>query len=182
MPVDAVEDAWRVLELAARIVVQHGVLDCQRPGAAIDYEEDGAAALAGGVVAHDRAVDEHAVAVAVGIDRAAAAAAGGACLLRVLAEADSVVVEEEAVEDIPLGVDAAQGGAVGAMTASECVAGDVDGFALPHAQRADRPAAEVRAVLIAAVVDESGVDDFELAALGEDGAAAIVRGLGLLNG
>ena len=45
MPVDAVEDAGRILELPARIVMERRVLDRQRPGAVVDHEEDSAAAL-----------------------------------------------------------------------------------------------------------------------------------------
>src|SRR5215813_5302095 len=107
MPVDAVEDAGRVLELAARVVVQHrAMLDehvavIELAVAALIYdEEDGAAALARVAIPDDCAGDEHAVALpAVGVNRAAAAAAGSAGLLRIGPEADRPVVDEHAVVD-----------------------------------------------------------------------------------
>ena len=57
--------------------------------------------------------------------------------------------------------------------AAERVADDVDGAVLVLGEGADRAAAEIRAVGVAAVVEELRVDGLELAALDVDGPSAI---------
>jgi hypothetical protein len=99
-------------ELPARVVVQRGVLDGQRALVLVHDEEDPAAALAGMVAADDGALHQHVAVVAVGVDGAAAAATRRARLGRVGPEFDGPVAGHEAVEDIPVDVDAAQRAAV----------------------------------------------------------------------
>src|ERR1700733_15035480 len=148
------------------------MLDRERAGPVVADEEERAASLAGAVSGEDPAVDGHRVVVPVGVDGAAAAAARGAGLGRVGAVADGAVAGEGAASDDPGHPDAAQRAAVGAHAAGEGAAGDLDGAVLVLAQRADRRPAQVGTGLVAAVGGEAGVDDLELAAAVEDGAAA----------
>ncbi len=151
------------------------------PVIVVHHAEDASAALAGAVVADDSAFDDQLVGVAVGIDGAAAPAAWRAAVRRVLPPAGRRVTGQQAVDHDEVGVQAAHRTTIGALVADEGVVGEVDRSAHIHAVRADSPAAEVRTVLIAAVADERGVDHLELTALIEDGAAAVVRGAGLMN-
>src|ERR1700689_5111338 len=148
------------------------MLDRERAGLVVADEEERAAALAGAVAGDDAAVNGHGVVVPVGVDRAAAAAARGAGLSRVGAVADGAVAGEGAAGDHPGHPDAAQGAAVGAHAAGEGAAGALDGGVLVLAQRADRRPAQVGTGFTAAVGGEAGVEDLELAASVEDGAAA----------
>ena len=177
-----VEDAGRVLELSAGIVLQPGVLDLQGSAARVDHEEDGSASLACAVVAQDRAVDEQVVVVAVGVDRTTAAASRSAATCGVRAPADGLIAHQQAVGDVEIRVEAAQRAAIGADIVDKVVVGDVDGAARVHAVGADRRAAEVGTVLVAPVVEERGVDHRELAPLIEDGAAAVARRAVLRHG
>src|SRR5262249_6075127 len=105
--------------------------------------------------------------------------AGRASRCWVRAEPDRLIVDHQAVQHYPGHADTAQRAAVGALSAPEGVVGDVDRPAFPRGEHADGGAAEVGAGVEAAVVDETGVHGLELAAFGEDGAAAVVTGLGL---
>src|SRR3954454_13699402 len=100
----------------------------EREGAepAVHDVEDRAAAFSGAVAVHDGAGDQHVVVLAVDIDRAAAAAA--LCSRRggVGPPADRPVVDEPAVEDVPLNLDAAQCSTVRAAAAAEGGIRDVD--------------------------------------------------------
>src|SRR6202012_6097258 len=151
----------------------------ERPAVGVDNEEDGSAALAGGIAAHRRAVDEQVVAVAVGVDRAAAAASRGAAGGGVRARPDRLVAGHHAVVDGEVRVEPAEGGAVGAGVAGERVLGDVHRDLHVHAGGADRPAAQVRAAGVALIAGEHGVDHLELAALVEDGPAPVAGRLRL---
>ena len=86
--------------------------------------------------------------------------------------ADGAVAAEDAVEHRPRDADAAQPRAVAAATAAEGAADDVHRPAVVLRQRADGRAAEVGAGAVAAVAEERRVHDLELAAAGEDRAAA----------
>src|SRR5581483_4532341 len=159
------------VESGVGVVVQLGVLDRQRAGLVVADEEDRPAALGGVVVADEGARDSHRVPVAVGVDGTAAAAARRARLGWVGTAADGPVVGQHAVEHRPGDPDAAQCAAVGAHTAAERAARDVDGPVVVLAERPDGRAAEVGAGGVAAVAQERRVDDLELAAAVEDGAA-----------
>src|ERR1700729_2774682 len=109
----------------------------------------------------------------IGVNGAAAAAPGCAAVSRVGSPADGLVVNEPAIENVPLDADAAQGSAVGAAATAERVVGDVDGAVLVLGERTDRAPAEVGTEGVAAVVDEARVDRSELATLGIDGPATV---------
>ena len=80
------------LEAVAGVAAQGRALDRHRAGAVVADEEDGAAALVGVVVLDDRAGDVDGEEVAVGVDGAAAAAAGRAGPGRVGARCRSPVL------------------------------------------------------------------------------------------
>src|SRR6202042_2871792 len=80
----------------AGIVSQRGVLDGQGAGVVVADEEDGPAALAGGVVLDHGPVDGQRVLVAVVVDAAAAAAARRARAGRVGAPAEGLVSGDDA--------------------------------------------------------------------------------------
>src|SRR6202453_4370127 len=138
------------------------MLDRERAGLVVADEEERAAALAGAVAGDDGAVDGHRVVVPVGVDGAAAAAARGAGLSRVGAVADGAVTRERAVLHHPGHPDAAQSAAVGAHTAGEGAAGDLDGPVLVLAQHPDGGPAQVGTSGIAAVAGEADVGDLAL--------------------
>src|SRR6185503_12782520 len=96
-----VEHAGVVLELVARVAAQLRVADRHRARLVVADEEDGAAALLGVVLLDDGPVDGQLDLLAVHVDGAAAAAAGGARAGRVGAVADRRVAGEDAVVDGP---------------------------------------------------------------------------------
>src|SRR3954452_6791889 len=95
------EDARLGLEAGADVAAQGRPGDGQRPGPVVAYEEDRAAALVGVIVGHRGAADGDGVAVAVGVDRAPAAAAAGPVSGRIRAMAHRASVGEPGVEDGP---------------------------------------------------------------------------------
>src|SRR5690606_37468315 len=114
------------------------------------------------------------------VDGPAAAAARGAGLGGIAAPADGAIVGKKAVDDGPRHADAADAAAVRAdvavpLGAAEGAVHHVDGEALVLAERADRRSSDVGPFVVAHVVEEPRIDDFEAAAANPDRAAAIVH-------
>src|SRR4051794_22021990 len=156
------EDAWLRLETGVDIPLQRRPRDREGSGAVIADVEDRAAALVGMVVLDGGSTDLHRVAVAVGVDRTATAAALGPGAGGVGAVTLCAPAGEPAVEDDPGDADAAERRAVAAGIAAERASGYVNGAAAILRQRAHRAAAKVRPGGLAPVADEARVDDPQL--------------------
>src|SRR5262249_6402013 len=141
-----------------------------------------APALGSGVVAQDRAGDERAVCVAAVVDRAAAAAAWCPARGGVRAPANGRIIDENAVENVPLDADAAQRSAVGTTAATERVTGDIHRPVLVLGEHPDGAATEIWAIAVAPVADDPGLARLELAALDVDGATAVDAAVPALRG
>ena len=151
---------------------RHAVGDRDRAGAVVAHEEHGATALGRAVAGQPAAGDAERHAVAVVVDGAAAAAAGRAAAGGVRAAADRAVAAEAAARDVPRHADAAQRPAVAADVAGEAAVGDLHREALVLRERADRAAADVGALGIAAVAGERRALDAQPPAADEDRPAA----------
>src|SRR5688572_6312541 len=150
----------RGLEAVAGVAPQGGPLDDHRAGAVVADEEHRPAALVRVVPLDARARDAHGETVAVGVDRAATAAAGRTAAGGVGARAHGPVVADHGVEHDPRDTDAAQRAPVRADAAlaggaAERAADDVHRVVAALVEHADRGTAEVRARAVAAVAHET---------------------------
>src|SRR5579859_526338 len=164
------------LEPRAPVAPQRRAVDAHRPGTVVADEEDRATALVRVVVRDDRAGDGERVEVAVVVDRASAAAAGGAAAGRVGTVPDGLVAGHHTVEYSPRDPDARQRTAVGAHAVGEGTPEHVHRQVVRLAQCPYRRSAEVRTRCVATVVYEPRIDDPQPSTAVEDGTAAPALG------